>query len=191
MNIYGLRAKEHWEKYAPSRVAEMEDPQEFFETLGESAEQQIVALSHTMEERDRLERRGLEPRGYLEQVGHLNVIRASAQEVVLADLIYSVTPEPEDALEELSDLEGKLPNAAMLEDSIESVRAMVAEQAEDEGWDSPIYSPEEKAEIDLYRRLIAILVEPWSENDLEQVERRIEALKPFLEPSTQAIKTYL
>lgn len=194
MNIYGLRAQEHWEKYAPSRVEEMEDPDEFFETLGESAAQQIADLS------ERMERAETAPKGYLERVAHLNGIRKQAEEVVLADLIYSVQPEPEGPLDELIGLEGQLPNAEMLLDVVDRVHEMVAEQDEmnrrDPTYSPPatrtvFYSPEEKAQIKMCHQLREILLVPWSESDPAGMERRIEALRPFLDPQTQAMKTYL
>lgn len=100
MNLYGLMARDHWQKYAPSRYATLEDPQEFFTQLGESVLTQVVRISTALE-------RGLsQDMPYLERAAQLRAVQRQAEEIALADLVYTVEPETSLA-EELDELLGQ------------------------------------------------------------------------------------
>ena len=45
MNQYAAMAWEHWERYAPSRVAALPDPTRFFAELGAEVEAQVNDLT--------------------------------------------------------------------------------------------------------------------------------------------------
>lgn len=99
MNEYGRSAKKHWERWLPTRVAQIPESerQAFFADLGERAQEQILALEERLEAQTDLN--GLD---YLETLGRLNAIRAQARESVLTDLVY-LDPEPETASAEDED----------------------------------------------------------------------------------------
>lgn len=82
MNHYGRTAMEHWSKVAPSRFAALENPEEFFSTLGEEVLSQVDALSVSLQGNDP------ENEGYLEKVARLNAAKKQAEEIVLSDLVW-------------------------------------------------------------------------------------------------------
>lgn len=89
MNLYGQEARDYWRKNAPSRYAAIEDPETFFEELGEQVAQQVLTLMPSFE--------GTAPANeeYLATVARLNSARRSAEELVKAELVW-VTPELND-----------------------------------------------------------------------------------------------
>ena len=86
MNQYGLIARDHWIKVAPSRYAALPNAEEYFEDLGEQVQGQVDDLSQRIA--------GPDPAGeaYLEKVGRLTMAKRQAEEIVLADLVW-ITPE--------------------------------------------------------------------------------------------------
>ncbi len=88
MNRYGQLAHDHWKSSDPARFAEIQDPQEFFSSMGQTVESQIQDLQ--------LELAGPDPAApepSLEKVGRLNMARLQAEEVVLAELVW-LSPTP-------------------------------------------------------------------------------------------------
>ena len=108
MNKYGAQARDHWVRVVPSRYAELPNPEEFFEILGEQVQGQVDDLSITIA--------GPDPAGesYLEKVGRLTMAQRQAEEIVLADLVW-VTPELS-ADEEREEWEGWRPMDSTLSD---------------------------------------------------------------------------
>lgn len=107
MNRYGTLAREHWTKNAPSKVAQLENPGEFFESLGEQVADRVATLSREIEAQT-----PAEP-DYLAQVGRLTAIRKQAEEIVLTDLVWLAPDqveydEAEAAFEELMSLPDRL-----------------------------------------------------------------------------------
>ena len=91
MNKYGWIAKKHWTEFRPIALAELPDSGEFFSTLGEQMEARIIDLTIQMEGSDS------PGEGYLEKVGRLNAAKMQAEEIVLAETVYStVEGEEED-----------------------------------------------------------------------------------------------
>ncbi|TFB56349.1 hypothetical protein [Cryobacterium tagatosivorans] len=86
MNQYGLLARDHWIKVAPSRYAALPNPGEYFEGLGEQVQSQVDNLSQRIAGSD------LAGETYLEKVGRLTMAKRQAEEIVLADLVW-ITPE--------------------------------------------------------------------------------------------------
>ena len=87
MNKYALMAQDHWKTVAPSRYANLPNPEQHFEELGEQVLSQVDDLSQTIT--------GPDPAGetYLEKVGRLTMAQKQAEEIVLADLVWIKTPE--------------------------------------------------------------------------------------------------
>jgi hypothetical protein len=87
MNHYGLTAQRHWEKWLPTRYAEIQDPDSFFSTLGEEVANRIADLA--------LDLAGDDPpvEDYLVKVGRLNMARLQAEEIVLREQVL-LPPEP-------------------------------------------------------------------------------------------------
>ena len=86
MNIYGLRIREHWEKYAPIRFAQLENPDSYFTELGDLVANQIVQITVELELKATLSE------NYLQRVGELNALRRQAEEIVMSDQDW---PAPE------------------------------------------------------------------------------------------------
>ncbi|GAB7192794.1 hypothetical protein NUM3379_35030 [Kineococcus sp. NUM-3379] len=86
MNKYGRIAHEHWTKFRPQELAKIESPTDFFSTLGQQIEDQVVELTPTLA--------GADPAGedYLQKVGRLNAARQQAEEQVLTDLVWESGP---------------------------------------------------------------------------------------------------
>lgn len=113
MNRYGMLAREHWTKYAPSKVAQLENPDEFFESLGEQVADRVTTLSRILEEQHR------PAPDYLDQVALLNAYRKQAEERALNDLVWLTPDQVEyDETEAASQELGELPDRAELERQI-------------------------------------------------------------------------
>lgn len=87
MNQYGAKARAHWLRYAPSRVAALPDPTEFFQNLGSEVQAQVVELSAILAGTDPLRET------YLQKVARLQAARVQAEEVVMAQLVWITDPE--------------------------------------------------------------------------------------------------
>jgi hypothetical protein len=101
MNHYGQMAKDHWERWLPSRYAEIPDPEYYFRSLGEQVTNQIAELWPQLA--------GDDPpyEGYLDKVGRLNAAKQQAEEIVLREEV-PLEPEPgadPDEMEELDEQE--------------------------------------------------------------------------------------
>lgn len=111
MNRYGALARRHWQAAAPSRVAEIPDPETFFETLGEQVETRIETLADALERQENPS----QDDGYLETAGRWRAIRKQAEETALAELVWIPPMEAELTIEEQL---GELPSPEMLDESI-------------------------------------------------------------------------
>jgi hypothetical protein len=88
VNRYGLIAQRYWTTYLPARTAALPDPVEFFADLGEEIEEMVLSLDDDLAGPD------IPGEEYLAKVGRLRNGRMRAEEIALAELIYSQTPEP-------------------------------------------------------------------------------------------------
>jgi hypothetical protein len=113
MNRYGMLALEHWTKSAPSKVAQLENPSEFFEDLGEQVGERVATLSREIEAQT-----PAKP-DFMDQVRQLTAIRKQAEEIVLTDLVWLAPDQVEyDEAEAASQELGELPDLAELERQI-------------------------------------------------------------------------
>ncbi|MGO9793476.1 MAG: hypothetical protein ACLP8S_29315 [Solirubrobacteraceae bacterium] len=87
MNHYGVIAQRHWERYAPSPVAGLPDPTAFFTELGLEVQAQVETLTATLAGVDSTEET------YLEKVARLQTARRTAEEIVMAELVWIKDPE--------------------------------------------------------------------------------------------------
>jgi len=90
MNHYAAMAMQHWQTYAPSLVAGLPDPTGFFSDLGAEVEAQVNDLAA------RIASMRPEPcstESYLETVARLQTARRTAEEVVMAELVWIKEPE--------------------------------------------------------------------------------------------------
>lgn len=86
MNRYGEMALEHWQRWLPERFAEIADPEAFFESLGEEADQEIQDRAEAITQ-------GLDlAQDYLTRAGQLREAQLSAESAVLREMIL-VEPE--------------------------------------------------------------------------------------------------
>lgn len=176
MNIYGLRARDYWRAHAPTRYAELENPEQFFQELGETALSQVDRLARQLEQQI--------PSGldYLEQVAQLRAAQKQAEEIVLAELIYSVEPEPASPAEELDEILGQLPSPAMIRSELRRLLLEAEMEAEREGWSSPVLTDEQQAQRERLEALLPLVTVPGDleEMSVEDLQSRIEALRPFM-----------
>ena len=89
MNRYGHQAMRHWQQTDPERFAAIEDPQEFFTTLGAEVEQEIETLAAALAGPDRV------GESYLEKVGRLNMARFNAESDILRERVLIPGPDEE------------------------------------------------------------------------------------------------
>lgn len=104
MNKYGVRAKEHWTKCLPERVAQLENPEEFFTSLGEQVADRVFDISCSLEAQHAERIRDAD---YLTRVGILTNIQRQAEEIAMSEMVL-LPPEveedefPEDEEEEVA-----------------------------------------------------------------------------------------
>lgn len=89
MNQYATTARDYVRDHLPSRYSQISNPEEFFASLGQHIQDQVVDLTPQLA--------GPDPAGedYLAKVGRLNAVKRQAEETVMADLVYSQAPENE------------------------------------------------------------------------------------------------
>lgn len=150
MNKYGRLAQEHWRRHAPRRYEALENPSQYFEDLGVTAELQISDL---------IARLGSQSsnREFMDQVAHLRSTTKQAEEMVLADLVYSVTAETSTQAEELLELLALLPSLATVEDLLGRLAQEAEDEAEREGWSQPLLSDDQQAQQDRWTGLLTLL----------------------------------
>ncbi len=87
MNRYGLRARNHWARWLPTRYAQIEDPDSFFASLGQEAADRIQDLM--------MDLAGDDPagEGYLEKQARMTTAQMEAEGQVLREMIL-LEPEP-------------------------------------------------------------------------------------------------
>ena len=185
MNKYALIAQEHWRKNAPARYAALEDPEEFFEQLGESAAVQIDQVASS------LERQVPQDLPYLERVGQFQSIRLQAEETVLTDLVYSLEPESTSLAAELDGMLSDLPSPNALLAAIDRIREQAQDEADREGSSTFSMTSEQTSQLEQLQTLLPLVtvdqdLEEWSEAALRD---RILALRPFWNPETRSLAT--
>ncbi|MGI8415211.1 MAG: TnpV protein [Nakamurella sp.] len=97
MNEYGRRALEHWQRTKPRELSTIPEPEAFFSTLGETVASQVDELTDQLAGADPADET------FLGKVGRLRAAKSQAEEMVLAELVYSTTPEGPDDEEDLED----------------------------------------------------------------------------------------
>lgn len=154
MNRYGKLAMRTWQQGAPRRVAAIEDPTQFFTQLGEQVADQVEQIVLALEA-------DLDPGlAYLDRVGQMNAIRAQAEEVALADLVYgplAQDPAWGDLRSRLEDLLGQAPTRSMLEDKIARIHLEAELDADRQGWTAPVLDPDQQDQIQECDRLIPLV----------------------------------
>lgn len=91
MNTYGKFAQNAWQTLAPTQYELIVDPEAWFTTLGQEAENSVDSLS--------VQIAGPDSPGetYLGKVGRLTAAKMQAEEIVRAEML---TPQPEDLAED-------------------------------------------------------------------------------------------
>lgn len=85
MNQYGRRAQRYWQANLPHQYSQIEDPQTFFDRMGQAMATQIDALSDDLAGPDRPQE------SFLDKVGRLNRARDEAEMQVMRETL----PAPE------------------------------------------------------------------------------------------------
>jgi hypothetical protein len=90
VNEHGRHAMETMKNHDPASYAQIEDPQTYFNELGEEIQERIWSLGEEL-----TPVRGDEPP--LEYIGAVNMAKVRARELVYQEMIYSSLPaEPEE-----------------------------------------------------------------------------------------------
>lgn len=119
MNKYGAMAQNHWRTWLPDRYAQIEDPDSFFSTLGIEVSDQIAALELDLAGPDQPDEE------FLTRVGHRNMARMQAEEMVLRELVLL---PPENSTDE--DESDELPAAWAIPSAQQTVAAVAAQERE-------------------------------------------------------------
>jgi len=172
MNKYGRRARDHWMRYAPTRYEALEDPEEFFTSLGEQVATQVDQISQPMEAALSADL------PYLEKVGQMNAIRNQAEEAAMADLVYSVETEPSSLAEELQEMLNDLPSPDRIPDQI----AHIYDQAEEMGVEVTALSLNWQEKLEYLTRLRPLIEgadpEKMSEPEIRDRILQLQDLQP-------------
>ena len=169
MNKYGTMARDHWMRHAPIRYATLEDPEAYFTQLGESIAAQVEqAATH-------LEKDLPADLAYMERVGQLRAIQRQAEEVALAEQVYSVQIEPS-LTEELEELLAQLPSPADIPRLIEQITDQAQDLAEAEGWPEPVLSQEQQDRL-VYLQNLRPLIEAVDPQAMSEAEVRDRILQ--------------
>lgn len=91
MNNYGARARRHWQEWLPDRYAEIDGPEQFFDELGQYMSDRIASL-----ELDLLPRDYYSEGDFMTRVGHRNMARLRAEEIVVHETLPAPPAEPDD-----------------------------------------------------------------------------------------------
>jgi hypothetical protein len=95
MNLYGRRAMDRWAKLAPTSLATMDRPEEFFTNLGEEIGVRVAQLIPDLAGPDS------PSETVLEKTGRLNAAKAQAEEIAFSELVSpSAEPTSEDAYQD-------------------------------------------------------------------------------------------
>ena len=86
-NKYAALARELWERHAPNHLSKLENPKDYFTSLGLETEAQVSDLASILAGPDPLRE------SYLEKVARLSTARRIAEEVVMAQLVWTGDPE--------------------------------------------------------------------------------------------------
>lgn len=91
MNKYGKSAQQAWQELAPARYAQLEDPNQFFSTLGQQAEKQMILRWEQLQGPD------MAGESTFEKIGRINAAKSQAEEIIRAEML---TPTPEEGGDE-------------------------------------------------------------------------------------------
>lgn len=89
MNEYAQMAMHHWQIHRPSEYAQIPDPESHFAALGQQAQERAVQIEEDVV------RSIPTSQDYLDSVARRNQARATAREIVLADLLLPPEETPE------------------------------------------------------------------------------------------------
>lgn len=81
MNQYAIQARDHWRTHLPKRFKALNDPETFFQELGDQAMEEIDSLADALA--------GDDPTGeqFLAKAARLTTARADAEATVLREMI--------------------------------------------------------------------------------------------------------
>lgn len=108
MNEYGQIAMHHWQTYRRSEYSQIPDPESHFAALGQEAQERAARIEEDVV------RSTPTTQDYVASVGHRTQARATAREIVLADLLLPPQEEAEgEAGQDPDSLEGLIDPAGM------------------------------------------------------------------------------
>lgn len=90
MNEYGQIAMDHWRRWRPDQYRQIPDPESHFAAVGQAAQERATRIEQEVLESTPTSQ------DYLTSVARRNQARATAREMVLADLLLPPEPETDD-----------------------------------------------------------------------------------------------
>ena len=88
MNRYGIQAKAHWQTHLPRRYKALDNPDQFFQQLGEEIQDRVLSLEEDL-------RQSPGP-DFLANLGQLGRARQEAEEMAMRELAL-LPPEGPDS----------------------------------------------------------------------------------------------
>ncbi len=173
---YTAMVRRYWTRHRPAATAQLPDAEAFFRSLGTQIATQVVSVSHQMLGEDRPWETPME------KIGRVNATTKQAEELVLADLLYSAAPEL-DPVEELEELLGRLPGTSLIDDALSDMEWKAQERAETEGSSQVWFTPEEEQErqrLLALRPLVDLSPEQLDAMSPQEATARIQALRQVL-----------
>lgn len=125
MNLYGLRAKEYWQKADRLRYEELEDPETFFSDLGDQVGARVESIWAAMS------RDAPRDETFFEKVGRLNAIKKQAEEIAMDELV-NIPAQPSTVDEELEWLEMQRPSEERIQELLERLEDEKSEMPTDD-----------------------------------------------------------
>jgi hypothetical protein len=101
MNRYGEQAQSHWRRWLPKRYAALgEQPESFFEQLGEEISDEVQTLASALAGND------VPGEDFMGKLGRLNMARFNAEGQILRELAL-LEPEESEEEEEMEETESE------------------------------------------------------------------------------------
>lgn len=125
MSNFEMTARHNWQTLAPTALSQMENPDQFFQTRAQEAQEMFDTILPVLEGPDET------GETYLEKVGRLNVARMQAEETVRRELLTPPEEEQDSQPEDEQQMdEASLTHAQLMRDLHEAMEQARQEQDE-------------------------------------------------------------
>lgn len=94
MNQYGRRAQRYWQANLPRQYSQIENPETFFDQMGQAMATQIDALTDDLAGQDPPQE------SFMDKLGRLNRARTEAETQVMSETLPPPESTPDEATED-------------------------------------------------------------------------------------------